>query len=149
MVNATRPASMARALMKPRLTMSRWRSGSLTTFSASSTLDGSTATTSRIPYLEELLALLAQQRPPRGGADRDAKLNVHGRGVRRENAEADRCTVRGARRHSHAYDVTGEQRPGAAAAIAPFRPGLAPAATARTRVADRYLHGHDQSIGRL
>ena len=38
MVNATRPASTFRSLMNPRLTMSRFKSGSRTTFKASSTL---------------------------------------------------------------------------------------------------------------
>src|SRR3982751_1289325 len=36
--------------MKPRLTMSRWRSGSRTTFSASSTARCSTCISSRISY---------------------------------------------------------------------------------------------------
>src|SRR5437870_4974725 len=45
MVNATRPPSIFRSLMKPRLTMSRCRSGSVTTFSASSTAVASSGIT--------------------------------------------------------------------------------------------------------
>src|SRR4051812_30120664 len=50
MVNATRPPSIARFLMNPRLTMSRWRSGSRTIFSASRTEPCSTCMVSRISY---------------------------------------------------------------------------------------------------
>src|SRR4029077_4296823 len=50
MVNATRPPSIFNSLMKPRLTMSRCRSGSRTTFSASMTEPCSTAITPRISY---------------------------------------------------------------------------------------------------
>src|SRR3954463_10234222 len=50
MVKATRPSWIDRSLMNPRLTMSRCRSGSRTTFSASSTEPCSTAMTPRISY---------------------------------------------------------------------------------------------------
>src|SRR5262252_3205717 len=50
MVNATRPSSTRRSLMNPRLTMSRLRSGSRTTFNASSTERCSTCISSRISY---------------------------------------------------------------------------------------------------
>src|SRR6516165_8394617 len=69
MVKATRPESILRSLMKPRLTMSRWRSGSWTTLRASSTLACSTGMTSRIPYAEDRLALFAQQHPQRVAAE--------------------------------------------------------------------------------
>src|SRR6478672_1296086 len=50
MVNATRPPSIFRSLMNPRLTMSRWRSGSRTTFNAARTEPSSTCMVSRISY---------------------------------------------------------------------------------------------------
>src|SRR3954469_1935862 len=50
MVNATRPPSILRSLMKPRLTMSRFGSGSRTTFNASRTPAGSTCIHQRISY---------------------------------------------------------------------------------------------------
>src|ERR1041385_1164976 len=50
MVNETRPSSIASPLMNPRLTMSRCRSGSRTTFSASRTEACSTCMPSRISY---------------------------------------------------------------------------------------------------
>src|SRR5450759_4573646 len=59
--------------MNPRLTMSRWRSGSVTTFSASSTEACSTDMSSRIAYSEEGLALLVQQDPQRIGSERRAE----------------------------------------------------------------------------
>src|SRR5437016_5802174 len=50
MVNATCPPSIVSSLMNPRLTMSRWRSGSRTTFSADRTEPCSTCMPSRISY---------------------------------------------------------------------------------------------------
>src|SRR3954452_9751593 len=50
MVNATRSPSIDRSLMNPRLTLSRCRSGTRTTFSASSTEPCSTCMPSRISY---------------------------------------------------------------------------------------------------
>src|SRR4051812_40441984 len=50
MVNATRPPSIVRSLMNPRLTISRCRSGSRTTFSADRTDACSTCMSSRISY---------------------------------------------------------------------------------------------------
>src|SRR6478672_12550512 len=50
MVNATRPPSIVRSLMNPRETMSRFKSGSRTTFSASRMVGWLTCISSRISY---------------------------------------------------------------------------------------------------
>src|SRR5262245_37803844 len=50
MVNATCPPSIVRSLTNPSATMSRWRSGSRTTLSASSTRSCLTCISSRISY---------------------------------------------------------------------------------------------------
>src|SRR5215467_3184254 len=72
MVKPTRPDSILRSLMNPRLTMSRWRSGSWTTLRTSKTLACSTGISSRIPYAEDRFPLFAQQHPQRVTAESGA-----------------------------------------------------------------------------
>src|SRR5262252_206543 len=98
MVKATRLESILRSLMKPRLTMSRWRSGSWTTLRASRTLACSTGISSRIPYAEDRLPLLAQQNPQRVTAECRAvgkEQQVDGAGHQRQQTCAGPTATEG------------------------------------------------------
>src|ERR1043166_4194980 len=81
-VNETVPALTLRSLTKPRLTMSRWRSGSSTALSAASTFSfstrvGSATMTLRVSHAEERLRPFVEQHPKRVNAERGAERQQH------------------------------------------------------------------------